>query len=67
MKFYRANEYRDFSDGTVLVKNELLTEKEKVSSGYPEAWFTPVEVKKSETYWFFGARFACEEEVSNAR
>lgn len=56
MKYYKVKEYHDFSDGTVLVQNELLTSKEK--GNYPEHWFEPVEVKKEDIYWFFGARFA---------
>lgn len=61
MQFYKVKEYRDFSDGTVLIKNELLTKREKDKKGYPDEWFIPVQVKKSETYWFFGARYACKE------
>ena len=57
MLYYKAKEYHDFPDGTVLVKNELLTTKEKEKSGYPDHWFEQINVDKSETYWFFGARF----------
>lgn len=55
--YYRAKEYRDFPDGTVLVKNELLTPREKEKSRYPDHWFERIEVDREETYWFFGARF----------
>lgn len=60
MKYYRVKEYKDFSDGTVLIKNELLTEREFQKTGYPENWFEIVNVLAKETYWFFGARFATE-------
>lgn len=58
MKFYKVKEYHDFSDGRVLVKRELLSQKTVEKYRYPLHWFDEVEVKVVDTYWFFGARFA---------
>lgn len=63
MKFYKVKEYHDFSDGRVLVKRELLSEKTVKKYKYPLHWFEEVEVRLADTYWFFGARFAIETEV----
>ena len=65
MIYYRVRkEYDNFSqnpkirDGNILVANELYTEKEfnKLPFVYAGA-FERVEVPKSQTYMFFGARF----------
>ena len=65
MIYYRVRkEYDNFPknpkvhDGNILVANELYTEKEfnKLPFVYAGA-FERVEIPKSETYWFFGARF----------
>lgn len=40
------------------VNNELMTEREMKKWGFPFTNnFIPVEIKKTETYWFFGSRF----------
>ena len=66
MTYYRVRkEYDNFPrnprmrDGSILIGGELYTEKElnKLPSIYAGA-FERVEVPKSQTYWFFGARFA---------
>ena len=41
-----------------FVGGELLTKREKEKYCCPDAFVDPVEIKKTETYWFFGARFA---------
>ena len=68
MKFYRVkpeyDNYRAVSNGTgrgrfdILVGNELYTEKERNRLANRDQCFDVVEVKKNQTYWFFGARFA---------
>lgn len=66
MTYYRVRkEYDNFPrnprmrDGNILIGGELYTEKElnKLPYIYTGA-FERVEVPKSQTYWFFGARFA---------
>lgn len=43
--------------GWTLIANELLTEKEAAKMRVPEKCVIPVMVKKTETLFFFGARF----------
>lgn len=67
MKFYRVkpefDNFRAVSNGTgegrfdILVGNELYTEKERNRLANSDKCFDVVEVKKNQTYWFFGARF----------
>ena len=45
-------------NGYYLIANELLTKKECEKMNAPVSLLEPVEVKKSETYRMFGARFA---------
>ena len=66
MKYYRVRkEYDNFPknpktrDYDILIGGELYTEKELNKLPYIYAGaFERVEVPKSQTYWFFGARFA---------
>lgn len=69
MTYYRVRKEYDqmpknpsVRDGNILVANELLTEAEfnKLPYIYAGA-FERVEISKSQTYWFFGARFAKHE------
>lgn len=60
MKYYRIKPENDNlrrSDGSILVRNELYTEKEMQRYKIPKEYAVLVEEKKSETYWKFGARF----------
>lgn len=68
MKYYKVkenNQYWDRKTGIhigYVVKDELFTEREMKKSGYPFTKnFEPVEIKKTDTYWFFGCRFQCHE------
>lgn len=68
MKYYRVKPEYDnkvryvwrrgqgVSDG-ILVGNELYTEREYQRLANYWAWFEEVEIPKTKTYWFFGARF----------
>ena len=71
MIYYRVREeYDNFPknpkvrDGNILVANELYTEAEfnKLPYVYAGA-FERVEIPKSQTYWFFGARFQQRESI----
>jgi len=42
-----------------LIENELYTEGECKQRGIRKEWLEKVTIKKTKTYWFFGARF-CE-------
>ena len=66
MIYYRVRQSYDqmpknprIHDGDILVGGELYTEKEldKLPFIYAAA-FERIEIPKSQTYWFFGARFA---------
>lgn len=52
MKYYKV--LKDHCD---VVENELLTEKELKKYEYNKKYLEIVEVKKSNTYKFFGIRF----------
>lgn len=59
MKFYKVKKESDqikFGK-TILVSNEIFTEKEFIKTGLKTSLFDTVEIKKNNTYWFFGARF----------
>lgn len=61
MKYYRAKgEFYDYTTGWTTVYGELLTEKERIKrfSNLRDSCFSVEEIKKTETYMFFGARFA---------
>lgn len=63
MKFYRMNkDHRVFDRNgnfvEYLVCNELLTEAEMKRKNIPVTkHMEQVEIKKTDTHWFFGARF----------
>lgn len=74
MTYYRVRkEYDQFPknpkirDGNILVGGELYTEKEfnQLPFVYAGA-FEKVEIPKSQTYWFFGARFQAQETINYA-
>jgi hypothetical protein len=60
MKYYRVKkEYHDKKVNCIsLVQNELLTAHEKNFYRVPDCCVEEVEVKKTETYFCFGARFS---------
>ena len=61
MLYYRGKPEKDQSarsDGSILVGRELYTTREKEKYKIPLPCVDPVHVKKTETFWFFGARFA---------
>lgn len=49
-------------NGYNLIANELLTEKEVEKLNVPQVCVDPVNVKKSEVYFCFGARFQAQAE-----
>ena len=64
MKYYKVKPEADQkkrNDGSIYVGNELLTDAEMKRYNVPEQYVCPVEIKKTQTYWFFGARFAFED------
>ena len=63
MLYYRVRKEYDQhkrNDGDILVQNELYTPKEKERYNIPDKCLEIVEVKKTDIYWFFGARFSGE-------
>ena len=71
MKYFKAKKdiIRFTNSGCyTLVKNELLTEREK-KNNFPcenseiEKYFEIVEISKQKTFWNFGCRFAMRESV----
>lgn len=63
MKYYKAKKEKSYWDkkGKYLgfvVEDELMTEAEMKKWNFPITDnFLPVEIKKTNTYWFFGTRF----------
>lgn len=63
MKYYKVLKEKDYWDkkGNYLgcaIEDELLTEAEMKKRNFPITEnFLPVEIKKTNTYWFFGCRF----------
>lgn len=69
MKFYRVPEKLDqrrlyqikngrrINNGLFLIGNELLTEAECRKINAPIDELEAVEIKRTNTYWWFGARF----------
>lgn len=63
MKYYKVQEEKSYWDkkGNYLgcvVKDELITEAEMKKNKFPiTSNFLPVEIKKTDTHWLFGARF----------
>lgn len=63
MKYFRVKkEYDNYgrSDGTILVRNELYTEKEMQKYKIHANRVIPVEIKKNTTYFVCGARFCTD-------
>lgn len=61
MKYYKIKEEHDNkrrADGSILIGNELYTEKEMKKYNIPETWVDAVNVKPNEKYFFFGARLS---------
>ncbi len=61
MKYYKVKPQHDNkrrSDGSILVENELYTEKELQRYKIPVALVDMVQIPKTQIYFFFGARFA---------
>ena len=48
---------RKRADGSIYVKNELLTLNQVTKLHTPESYYTIVNVSLRATYWCFGARF----------
>lgn len=44
-------------DGSIYIKNELLTLKQVEKLRTPEKYFTLEDISLRNTYWCFGARF----------
>lgn len=60
MKYYKIKQDYDNKrrkDGSILVGNELYTEKELEKYNIPTSYCDIVEVSRKDTYFFFGARF----------
>lgn len=63
---YKKQRQRGYSstykvpNGYNLIANELLTEKEVEKLNVPQVCIDPVDVKKSEVYFCFGARFQAQ-------
>ena len=60
MKYFKVKKQYDNygrSDGSILVQNELYTEKEVKRFGIMPNRLEEVDVKKNQTYFMFGARF----------
>lgn len=55
---YKANSSKRIPNGYYLVANELLTAKECERMNAPIDLLEPVTIKKTLTYFCFGARFA---------
>lgn len=54
---YKPNCKKRIPNGYFLIANELLTPSECRRINAPSELLTPVNVKKTETYRMFGARF----------
>lgn len=60
MIYYRARaEYHDYFTGYITVPGELITIKQRNRAFryLSDNCFEMVRVKRTETHWFFGARF----------
>lgn len=60
MKYFKVKpefDQRKRKDGSILVENELYTEREMNRYEIPVEYTEPIELNRNETYWFFGARF----------
>lgn len=66
MKYFKAlEEKHDYFTGNTLVKDELLTERERNTKFryIMDEYFQVVEISKRKTYFNFGCRFAMRESV----
>ena len=60
MKYFKIKpefDQRKRKDGSILVENELYTEREMNRYEIPTEYTEPIELDRKETYWLFGARF----------
>ena len=60
MLYYKAiKDGYDYFNKNALIKNELLTTKERNSkvSRLPDSYFQIIEIPKTKVFWSFGARF----------
>ena len=63
MKYYKVQKENEYWDRTgkylgFTVEDELITEAEMKKKKFPiTSNFVPVEIKKTDTHWFFGCRF----------
>lgn len=55
---YKWNNHGQGVPDSILVANELYTPAEFRKIANCPAWFEQVNIKKTSTYFFFGARFA---------
>lgn len=63
MKFYKVvKDGYDYFNKNAVIKNELLTERERNTKVryLSDDYFEPVEVSKKGTYYSFGVRFEME-------
>lgn len=56
-KCYKPNTTHRIPNGYFLIANELLTLSECKRINAPINKLFPIEIKKTQTYFFFGARF----------
>lgn len=56
-KIYKTINNKKIYSGLFYIANELVTENECKKYGYNIDYLIPVEIKKTNTYKFFGARF----------
>lgn len=57
----RAGNGARIPNGWILIGGELLTEAECKRRNAPLRLLEPVQIKKTQTYFFFGARFPFKE------
>ena len=58
MIFYRTKKEYDnyYINGSFLIENELLTDKERIKKNLPFFPFDIVNISKKKTYFIFGVR-----------
>ena len=54
---YTWNNHGQGVSNSILIANELYTPREYAKIANYHGWFEKVEIKKSNIYFFFGARF----------
>lgn len=57
---YRWNNHHQGVPDGIVIGNELYTPREHARLAMCPEWFEKVKVKKTQTYFAFGARFAME-------